>query len=72
MVNGQRVIPAPSPSDTVTVAQQRFASDLAALPEDVRRIRQPLTLMPQTSARLAGAIDELRQVLTGDMTRPAG
>ena len=66
MVGGRRVAPAPTESATVTAARQRFVADLAALPETVRRIRQPATLAPQTSPRLSRATDQLRYTLDND------
>lgn len=71
MANGKRVSPAQSSADTVTAARQRFTAELAALPDDVRKIREPATLTPQTSPRLARAVDLLRQSLSRDTTTSA-
>jgi nicotinate phosphoribosyltransferase len=71
MANGERVSPARSSSDTVTTARQRFTADLTAVPEDVRRIRQPATLTPHSSPRLAQAVEQLRRALAGEATTRA-
>lgn len=49
---GRRVGSRLSPADTVSAARRRFRSDLAALPADMRAIRNPATRRPRISARL--------------------
>jgi hypothetical protein len=63
MRNGRRVTPPEAPAAVVAAARQRFVTDLADLPEDVRRIRRPATITPETSARLTLLTDSLRREL---------
>ncbi|MEW1905832.1 nicotinate phosphoribosyltransferase, partial [Streptomyces sp. NPDC086147] len=48
------------PPDTLAAARERFARDLAALPEEARRIEHPVPPRPTTSARLAALTSTVR------------
>lgn len=63
MTTGRRRTPAGATAATVAEARQRFTTDLAELPEAVRRIRDPSTLAPERSDRLRRITDELSQAL---------
>ncbi|MEW1901762.1 nicotinate phosphoribosyltransferase, partial [Streptomyces sp. NPDC086147] len=55
------------PPDTLAAARERFARDLAALPEEARRIEHPVPPVPAASTRLTALTTLVRHRIE---TRP--
>ncbi|MFJ3539020.1 hypothetical protein ACIPQA_26565, partial [Streptomyces sp. NPDC090109] len=65
------------PPDTPAAARERFEEDLAALPEEARRIERPVPPRPTASARVTALTSTVRHRIearaggTGTSTAPA-
>ena len=56
---GRRLSPAPAPAPAVAAARERLGRDLARLPEEALRLRDPQQPRPRTSAALAALTADL-------------